>query len=315
MGKRRRENALAGVVVVALLLSATMGVALYQVHNKLKYETEQTVNLSQQLADVEASLAKQVDQSNRYAALLEQYQQIVRSYQERIAEANLSINITTPLINLTAPTHLLLSEASLIAPAVRTVGSFQVSYEGVATTLSLEIISGKGRVLVSTKPLMGEVFQDTAVLAKETAERLTGKSLANCDLIFSIEAPAEIPAVDGPSAGAAMCLLVMSLIQGKQLAPNVAVTGTIKSDGTIGEIGGVLEKAKAAKEAGAKILLVSKENSRMTIYKETTVTRGRWTYRVSVPVQVSTEEYIEENVGIDVELVSNVQELLRLAAA
>jgi len=314
-GKRRRTDALLAVLLAMVVLSATMGMALYRTRNRLRSETEQAVNLSQQLADLEASLAKQAEQSNSYAALLEQYQQIVRSYQDRIAEANLSINITTPLINVTTPTYLLLNEASVIAPAVRTVGSFQVTYVGVATTLSLEMIAGKGRVLVSTKPLMGEVFQDTAVLAKETAERLSGKSLAKYDLIFSIEAPAEIPAVDGPSAGAAMCLLVMSLINGKPLAPNVAVTGTINLDGTIGGIGGVLEKAQAAKEAGSTIFLVSEENSEMTIYKEGKVQRGPWVYRTSVPVQVSTEEYIEENVGIDVEFVHDVEDLFGLAAA
>jgi predicted S18 family serine protease len=240
---------------------------------------------------------------------LEQYQQIVRSYQERIAEANLSINITIP-------TYLLLNTASVIAPAVRTVGSFQsVSYEGVSTTLTLEMIAGKGRVLVSTKPVMGEVFQDTAVLAKETAERLSGKSLANYDLIFSIEAPSEIPAVDGPSAGAAMCLLVLSLIDGEALSANVAVTGTINPDGTVGEIGGVLEKAQAAREAGSTLLLVSEENSQLTIYREETTTRWGRVFRRQVPVQVSAEEYIETNVGIEVELVHDVEDLLRLAAA
>jgi len=312
--KRRRADMLVAVLLAVVVLSATMGMALYRTRGMLRSETEQVVNLSQQLADLQASLAKQAEQSNRYAALLEQYQQIVRSYQDRIAEANLSINITTPLINITTPTYLLLDEASVIAPAVRTVGSFQVTYVGVATKLSLEMIAGKGRVLVSTKPLMGEVFQDTAVLAKETAERLSGRSLAKYDLIFSIEAPAEIPAVDGPSAGAAMCLLVMSVINGRPLASNVAVTGTINADGTIGQIGGVLEKAQAAKEAGSTIFLVSEENSKMTIYKEGTVQRGRWTYRTSVPVQVSTEQYIEENVGIDVEFVHDVEGLLRLAA-
>jgi len=306
--KRRRAGAFLAVLLAVVVLSATMGVALYQTRSRLRSETEQAANLSQELADLEESLAKAGEQNKAYVALLEQYQQVVRSYQERIAAANLSINITTP-------TYTLLNTASVVAPAVRTVGSFQyLSYEGVATTLSLEMIAGKGRVLVSTTPVMGEVFQDTAILAKETAESLSGKSLANYDLIFSIEAPSEIPAVDGPSAGAAMCLLVLSLIDGETLKSKVAVTGTINPDGTVGEIGSLLEKAQAAKQAGSTLFLVSEENSELTIYKQVT-TGSRWRMPRYTTEQVSAEEYIETNVGIEVELVHDVEDLLRLAAA
>jgi len=78
----------------------------------------------------------------------------------------------------------------------------------------------------------------------------------------------------------------------------------------------LLEKAQAAKQAGSTLFLVSEENSQLTIYKQETTTSkwGRPMVR-QVAVQVSAEEYIETNVGIDVELVHDVEDLLRLAAA
>ena len=181
------------------------------------------------------------------------------------------------------------------------------------TNLSLEIVAGRGRVLVNTEPLMGEVFQDTAILAKETAEKISGKSLGNYDLIFSISAPAEIPGVDGPSAGAAMCLLVLSIIDDHILRSNIALTGTIQPDGTIGAIGGIAEKAQAALDAGSTVFYIPEENTQMVIYEEGEITRWGRVFRTQVPVQVNTEEYIEANVGIEVEIVDNISDLITLA--
>ncbi len=274
---------------------------------ELSESQEAVASLSERLAESQQALARETDHVKAHAALLENYQQLVRSYQEQILKINLTTNAT--------PVSPVTKSAWLIAPAVvaETVGPFQVQYRGIATNLSLEMVPGKGRVLVNTKPLMGEVFQDTAVLAKETAEQLSGMSLADRDLIFSIKSPVEIPAVDGPSAGAAMCLLVLSLVEGRSLEPGIALTGTIRSDGTIGAIGGLLEKAHAAKDAGSTILAVPLENSQMTIYKTEQVTVGRRVYNVLVPVQVSTKEYLETNVGIQVELVGDMQDLLRIS--
>ncbi len=268
---------------------------------------EAIANLSQRLAESQQAAATAAEQAKAYAALLENYQQLVRTYQEQLLSANLTTNAT--------PTYPASRAAWLIAPAVvaQSAGPFQVQYKGVATNLSLEMIPGKGRVLVSTRPLMGEVFQDTAVLAKQTAEQLSGVTLATFDLIFSISSPLEIPAVDGPSAGAAMCLLVLCLIEGRSLDPGFALTGTVSSDGTIGAIGGLVEKAQAAKDAGMTVFAIPEANSQLTVYKAEKVTVGRRVYEVLVPVQVSAEEYIETNIGIQVEVVKDMADLLRLA--
>ena len=51
--------------------------------------------------------------------------------------------------------------------------------------------------------------------------------------------------VDGPSAGAVMCLGIMSALDGKEFPNDFAMTGSILPDGTIGLVGGVPEKLKA----------------------------------------------------------------------
>src|SRR5207249_3909047 len=65
-------------------------------------------------------------------------------------------------------------------------------------------------------------------------------------------------AVGGPSAGLAFTLeLIDSLTPGELTGGRkVAVTGTIESDGTVGPVGGVMQKTAAVRSAGAKYFLV-----------------------------------------------------------
>lgn len=64
--------------------------------------------------------------------------------------------------------------------------------------------------------------------------------------------------VGGPSAGLAFTLAIIDVLTPGDLTGGrqVAVTGTIAEDGTVGEVGGVAQKAAAAAGAGADVLLV-----------------------------------------------------------
>lgn len=65
-------------------------------------------------------------------------------------------------------------------------------------------------------------------------------------------------AVGGPSAGLAFTLALLDVLSEGDLTGGrrIAVTGTINVDGTVGEIGGVEQKAAAAAAAGAEVFLV-----------------------------------------------------------
>lgn len=65
-------------------------------------------------------------------------------------------------------------------------------------------------------------------------------------------------AIGGPSAGMMFTLEIYSQITGKNLRAGreIAGTGTINSDGTIGQIGGVDKKVATASKEGAKVFLV-----------------------------------------------------------
>jgi len=75
--------------------------------------------------------------------------------------------------------------------------------------------------------------------------------------------------VDGPSAGVTMTLLLCSLIEGKPIRQDVAVTGEInvgvEDDILVTPIGGVHEKIKAAEEFGFKKVLIPEKNLKYSV--------------------------------------------------
>jgi hypothetical protein len=188
----------------------------------------------------------------------------------------------------------------------------QVTENGSMLDISADVNAGEGRVLVQTKPLMGVVFQDAANTAVSVASQRTGTNLSGSDVIFSINAPAEVPEVDGPSAGALMTILAISAISHQPLNTSITLTGTIDEAGHIGGIGGVIPKAQAAKDAGKTMLLLPQENSQLTTYEERTVNYGGFSARQRVPVNVDAKEYIEKNIGITVSYVDNITDLERI---
>jgi PDZ domain-containing protein len=79
---------------------------------------------------------------------------------------------------------------------------------------------------------------------------------------FPIEISIESDDVGGPSAGLMWALGLYDLLTPGDLTDGrtIAGTGTIDRDGTVGPIGGILDKVVAARESGADILLVPTDN-------------------------------------------------------
>ena len=65
-------------------------------------------------------------------------------------------------------------------------------------------------------------------------------------------------AVGGPSAGLAFTLVILDVLTPGELTggKRVAVTGSIRLDGSVGDVGGVAQKAATARDAGAQMIIV-----------------------------------------------------------
>ncbi|CQR48051.1 Lon protease 2 [Paraliobacillus sp. PM-2] len=109
--------------------------------------------------------------------------------------------------------------------------------------------------------------------------------------------------VDGPSAGLAMTLAIYSSIKKTPINHKVAVTGELSLYGEVRPVGGVPVKVRAAEQAGAKIILVPKENmdalsERFTGIKIIPVTTFKEALNyVLQPVMLEDEQYIEKRLS------------------
>lgn len=195
-------------------------------------------------------------------------------------------------------------EVSMRVPAVDEEGN------GVATKLIVESKPGTGRVLVDVNQLLFWVdTQDSIRTAQRVAQNITKVNLTDIDLVYAIETDASL--IGGPSAGAALTVATVATIEKKNINPNVIITGTINYDGTIGPVGEILAKAKAAKDIGAKTFLVPVGQSLQTYYTPLEHCEHFG------PITYCTTEYkvekinITRDAGIETREVSSIQEALK----
>ena len=107
-----------------------------------------------------------------------------------------------------------------------------------------------------------------------------------------------------------MTAAVISLLENWNMNTKTVMTGMINPDGSIGPIGGILEKIDAAYSVGANRFLIPK--GQMT-YLETvfeTVTDNGWTQTISKTINRNVSEYAMTKYGIQVIEVEDINEVL-----
>jgi ATP-dependent Lon protease len=121
---------------------------------------------------------------------------------------------------------------------------------------------GEGRLRVTGQ--LGEVMQESAQAAlswvRSHAEvvGLDPKWFAEHDI--HVHVPAGAVPKDGPSAGVTMVTAIVSLVSGRPVSEDVAMTGEVTLTGQVLPIGGVREKVLAAQRAGVNTVILPKEN-------------------------------------------------------
>jgi len=105
----------------------------------------------------------------------------------------------------------------------------------------------------------GSMAKDSVFNAASVIRKLTSEDLANYDLHVNVVGGGRI---DGPSAGAAIFLAVLSAIQERPVPQDVAVTGEVSIQGKIRAVGGIFEKIYGARQAGIKKVLIPAENEK-----------------------------------------------------
>jgi ATP-dependent Lon protease len=123
---------------------------------------------------------------------------------------------------------------------------------------------GKGRLTITGQ--LGEVMKESAQAALSWVRRNVAEVRPELDADWfaehdiHIHVPAGAVPKDGPSAGVAMTVALVSLVSGRAVSSDVAMTGEVTLTGQVLPVGGLKEKSLAAQRAGIKRVIVPARN-------------------------------------------------------
>jgi ATP-dependent Lon protease len=116
----------------------------------------------------------------------------------------------------------------------------------------------KGKGSIRFNETAGSMAKDSLFNAQTVVRKISGVDLRDFDLHVNVIGGGNI---DGPSAGAAICLAIISAIQQRPIRQDVAITGEISLNGHVKPVGGIPEKIYGARQAGMKTVLIPKGNA------------------------------------------------------
>lgn len=114
---------------------------------------------------------------------------------------------------------------------------------------------GKGQLRFNEAA--GTMARDSVFNAASLLRRLTGQEIGDYDVHINAVGGGRI---DGPSAGLAVFLAVLSAVKGWGIRQDLAVTGEISLTGRIRPVGGVYAKLYGARQAGVRMVILPREN-------------------------------------------------------
>jgi ATP-dependent Lon protease len=127
--------------------------------------------------------------------------------------------------------------------------------------IEASLMAGKGNLILTGH--LGDVMKESARAALSWVRTHIDELAINVDfekIDVHLHVPAGAVSKDGPSAGVAMTTALVSLLTGRRVRGDVAMTGEITLRGSVLPVGGIKEKVLAAHRAGIKRVLLPDRN-------------------------------------------------------
>ena len=131
----------------------------------------------------------------------------------------------------------------------------------IGSTLEIEAVvfpaKKKGAGTIRFNDTAGSMAKDSVFNAASVIRRITEQDIRDYDVHVNIVGGGKI---DGPSAGAAITVCIISALLKKPIRQDIAITGEISLRGNIKPVGGIFEKIYGARRKGIKLVAIPKAN-------------------------------------------------------
>ncbi len=132
--------------------------------------------------------------------------------------------------------------------------------------LSIESVMMEGKGKVTLTGQLGDVMKESVEAARSYIRANSDTFNIEHDIFekndLHVHVPEGATPKDGPSAGVAMCVSMVSTLTKNPIKKDVAMTGEITLRGKVLAIGGLKEKLLAALRGGLKTVIIPKENEK-----------------------------------------------------
>ncbi len=123
---------------------------------------------------------------------------------------------------------------------------------------------GKGKLVLTGK--LGDVMKESAQAALSWVRAHSAELGIDANFFELLDIHLHVPqgsiSKDGPSAGNAILSAIVSLLTGRRVRPDVAMTGEITLRGAVLPVGGIKSKMLAAHRAGIKTVIIPERNQK-----------------------------------------------------